>query len=84
MNNLNKAWEFKLQCETSDAKLRQFYNNTNNIQVSPDLDSFHINNINKQESNNLFMTKSAETTPTYTIDNIDIPVVENASKGKHS
>lgn len=80
MNNLNKAWQFKLQCESSDTKLRQFYNNTNNMQVTPDLDSFNVNN--KQDSSNLYVMKSMETTSTYMINNINVPIVENASKEK--
>lgn len=79
MNDLNKAWQFKLQCETSDAKLRQYYNNTNNLQVTPDLDGFNVNM--KQNQDNLYVLKTVESAPSFTIDNINVSVVANASKG---
>lgn len=40
MTKLSIAWEFKMQCENSDAKLRQICSNSENLQVPSDLDSF--------------------------------------------
>uniref|UniRef100_A0A1Y1KY92 ZAD domain-containing protein n=1 Tax=Photinus pyralis TaxID=7054 RepID=A0A1Y1KY92_PHOPY len=38
---LNVAWQFKLQCENSDAKLRQFYfNNSSQLPIAPVFDGF--------------------------------------------
>lgn len=52
---LNIAWQFKIQCENSDAKLRQFYSNTQHLQVTPDLDGFSLSL--KQSDDNMYMLK---------------------------
>lgn len=39
---LNIAWQFKQQCESSDAKLRQYFGSSQHLQVTPDLDGFNI------------------------------------------
>lgn len=47
---LNAAWEFKLLCEDSDAKLRQLPSNLNDLHVTTDLDSFTLD-LRQQEEN---------------------------------
>lgn len=42
MTKLSIAWEFKMQCENSDAKLRQLCSQPQHMQITPDLDSFNI------------------------------------------
>lgn len=42
MTKLSIAWEFKMQCENSDAKLRQLCANPPHLQVAHDLDSFNL------------------------------------------
>lgn len=39
---LNIAWQFKQQCESSDAKLRQYFGSSQHLQVTPDLEGFNI------------------------------------------
>lgn len=42
LTKLNIAWQFKLQCEISDAKLRQFYfNNGQQLQIAQEFDGFN-------------------------------------------
>lgn len=54
MAKLNIAWQFKMQCESSDAKLRQFYTNTQHLQVTPDIDGFSLS---LKPDENLYMLK---------------------------
>lgn len=51
MGKLNTAWEFKLLCEESDAKLRQLSSDPLSIQATADLDSFTLV-LRQQEENN--------------------------------
>lgn len=47
---LNIAWQFKMQCESSDAKLRQFYfNNSQQLQIAQNFDGFDYGIKQEQE-----------------------------------
>lgn len=42
MTKLSIAWEFKMQCENSDAKLRQLCASPSHLQVAHDINSFNL------------------------------------------
>lgn len=79
VDDLNKVWQFKLLCESSDAKLRQYYNNAHNLQVAPDLGDYNVN-LKQDQDTNLFLMKSVVDSSAFTIDSIALPVEENASR----
>lgn len=78
ITKLNIAWQFKMQCESSDAKLRQFYMNSQHLQVPPDLD---IYSVRLKTDGDMYLIKQPEPNPTQF--NLDIiTTVENPQEEK--
>lgn len=67
ISKLNIAFQFKTQCESSDAKLRQCFENYNHLPPTPDLTGFievkkDDNNTTQQTSTEIFTQNSGGAT----------------------
>lgn len=60
ISKLNVAFQFKTQCEASDAKLRQVFENLNNLQ-SPNAYTGHFIDVKREDSNQTFQIEQANT-----------------------
>lgn len=61
---LNIAFQFKMQCENSDVKLRQYYGSLQQIQVTTDVPQF----ISCKQDQNIYLLKQPE--PSFTLNSI--------------
>ncbi|KAF5304705.1 hypothetical protein FQA39_LY09482 [Lamprigera yunnana] len=78
---LNVAWQFKIQCENSDAKLRErYFNNTQPLPIAQDFDGF---NFDMKVDQNACLIKQEQHIPTNTFRTLtesDCKVPDSVSK----
>lgn len=76
VSKLNIAFQFKAQCESSDAKLRQCFDNFHNLPPTPDFTGFieHKKDYGNNFGNNLSLFTQNNDGDTETVDPAEIPI----------